>query len=50
MEVVVTDDSLSIAKFVGDSFQIEPGDMAKLSLSAREAQQLDQREKNGRKI
>ena len=50
VEVVVTDDSLSIAKFVGDSFQIEPGDMAKLSLTAREAQQTNQREKRGRKI
>lgn len=50
VEVVSTNDSLSIAKFVGQSFSTEPGDKAKISLSARESSQTQQREQKGRRI
>ena len=50
VEVVTTDNSLSIAKFTGNSFDIEPGDMAKISLTATDSEQKNQRQKRGRRI
>ena len=50
VEVVITDNSLSIAKFIGNSFDVEPGDMAKISLTANDSEQKNQRQKRGRRI
>ena len=50
VQVVITDSSLSIAKFIGDSFDVEPGDMAKISLTANDSEQKNQRQKRGRRI
>jgi curli biogenesis system outer membrane secretion channel CsgG len=50
VEVVTTDNSLSIAKFTGNSFDIEPGDMAKISPTATDSEQKNQRQKRGRRI
>ena len=50
VEVVITDSSLSIAKFIGNSFDVEPGDMAKISLTANDSEQKNQRQKRGRRI
>jgi len=50
VEVVSTDSSISIAKFSSDSFNLEPGDLAKISLTASDSQQNNQRERKGRRI
>lgn len=50
VEVVTTDSSLSIAKFASGSFDVEAGDMAKISLTAGDSQKNNQREKRGRRI
>ena len=49
VEVVITDNSLSIAKFIGNSFDVEPGDMAKISLTANDSEQRNPRQKRGRR-
>jgi len=50
VEVVSTDSSISIAKFSSDPFNLEPGDLAKISLTASDSQQNNQRERKGRRI
>jgi hypothetical protein len=50
VEIISTDADLSIAKIVGNPFDIDYGDRAKISLTAEESNNAMQRVRKGRKI